>query len=105
MNFNLLNRLQKGIFKKRMAYRQIFEPGGQLSPAAQIVLTDLRRFCRATVSTTVVSMVSQRVDPIASAQAEGRREVWLRIMQHLHVSDSDLYRALVDNEPKSEESE
>ncbi len=100
----MLDKLQRTIFRKRQAYRAIFEPSGQLSPAAQIVLTDLRRFCRATVSTTVVSMVTQRVDPIASAQAEGRREVWLRIMQHLHVSDADLYKTLVDMEQREEES-
>jgi hypothetical protein len=27
------------------------------------------------------------VDPIASAKADGRREVWLRIMAHLHIDE------------------
>lgn len=88
----MLNKLKRIIFRRRQAYRALFQPGGQLSPAAEIVLADLRRFCRASVSTTVVSMVTQQVDPIASAQAEGRREVFLRIIQTLNISDADLYR-------------
>lgn len=82
----------KWIFRRRGAYRALFQPGGNLTPAAEIVLADLRKFCRATTSTTVVSPVTGNVDPIASAQAEGRREVYLRIIQNLLVSDQDLYR-------------
>jgi hypothetical protein len=88
---DFINAMTRRIFRRRQAYRALFQPGGQLSTAANIVLTDLRGFCRATVSTTVVSPSTGSVDPIASAQAEGRREVWLRITQHLHISDEDLY--------------
>jgi hypothetical protein len=94
MIFDAIKRL---IHKRRHAYRALFLADDKLNPAARIVLTDLRRFCRATTSTTVVSFTSGMVDPIASAQAEGRREVWNRITQHLHVSDEDLYR-LVEQE-------
>lgn len=94
MASRLSDFLRRVIFKRRMAYRQLFEPGGQLSPAAAIVLTDLKKFCRAVSSTTQVSLITGCVDPVASAQAEGRREVWLRIIQNLHVSDEDLYRVL-----------
>jgi hypothetical protein len=93
--------LRELIFKRRHAYRQVFLAGGQLGTAAAIVLADLRRFCRATTSTTVVSAAGS-VDPIATALAEGRREVFLRICQHLHVSDADLYALVeddIDNTP------
>lgn len=88
---DFVSAVARRVFRRRQAYRALLQPGGQLSPAADIVLSDLRKFCRATVSTTVVSPVTGSVDPIASAQAEGRREVWLRITQHLHISDQDLY--------------
>jgi hypothetical protein len=71
---------------------------GQLNPDGEIVLADLKKFCRATASTVVVSPVSRSVDPIATAMAEGRREVWLRIMAHLHLED----RAVINLEEKEE---
>jgi hypothetical protein len=98
----MFSGLRQWVFRRRQAYRAVFRPGGQLSPASAIVLADLAKFCRATRSTTVVSLVTQQVDPIASAQAEGRREVFLRITQHLSISDEDLYRHLKD-EPQQEQ--
>lgn len=71
---------------------------GELSPDGEIVLADLKKFCRATASTVVVSPVSRSVDPIATAMAEGRREVWLRIMAHLHLED----RAVINLEENEE---
>ena len=97
----MFDRVRNFVMKRRHAYRALFQPGGQLSPAAHIVLSDLRKFCRATVSTTMVSPITQQVDPIASAQAEGRREVWLRITQHLHVDDADIYR-MIDQQDRQE---
>lgn len=79
----MIDRLRQLIFRRRMAYRHLFQSG----PAADIVLSDLAKFCRAYKPTTVVSPVSRQVDPIATAIAEGRREVWLRIQGHLHLSD------------------
>lgn len=93
----MFEKIRQAVFRRRHAYRSLFRPGGrELSIAAQIVLTDLKKFCRATSSTTVVSPVSRAVDPIASAHLEGRREVWLRITQHLDISDADLYGLLKD---------
>ncbi len=71
---------------------------GELNPDGEIVLADLKKFCRATASTVVVSPVSRSVDPIATAMAEGRREVWLRIMAHLHLED----RAVINLEENEE---
>lgn len=79
----MLDRLRSMIFKRRMAYRHVFAPG----PAADIVLADLARFCRANKSTVMISPVSRQVDPLASAVAQGRQEVWLRLQAHLHLSD------------------
>ncbi len=38
----------------------------------------------------VVSPVSKAVDPLAMAMAEGRREVWNRIQQHLHLPEREI---------------
>jgi hypothetical protein len=38
----------------------------------------------------VVSPVSKAIDPLAMAMAEGRREVWNRIQQYLHMADREI---------------
>lgn len=53
------------------------------SPAGQGVLIDLAKFCRADVSCF-------DPDPRVHAALEGRREVWLRIQQHLNLSPEQL---------------
>lgn len=60
---------------------------GKLSPAAQGVLRDLAKFCRADRTTF-------HPDPRVHAALEGRREVWLRITQHLHLSSEELFALL-----------
>lgn len=54
------------------------------SPDTQAVLIDLARFCRANNSCF-------DADPRKHAVAEGRREVWLRIANHLRLSPTELY--------------
>lgn len=51
------------------------------------VLKDLAKFCRAHESTF-------HPDPRSHAVLEGRREVWLRIQQHLQLSDDQLWQLL-----------
>jgi hypothetical protein len=83
----MMEKLLAKIRKRRYAYRRLFLGDNGLNADGQIVLADLAKFCRANASTAVVSPVSRSVDPIASAMAEGRREVWLRIMGHLHLEE------------------
>ncbi len=54
------------------------------SAAGQLVLQDLAKFCRATQS-------CYDNDPRLHAALEGRRDVWLRITQHLHLTSDELY--------------
>jgi hypothetical protein len=65
---------------RRAAYRVAFS-----SPAGELVLADLRQFCRANAS---VFDDSQRRTDVAI----GRHEVWLRITQHLHLTEDQLLR-------------
>jgi hypothetical protein len=87
-----MEKLLARIRKRKYAYRRMFlGENGQLSADGQAVLADLAKFCKANQSTAVVSPISRTVDPIASALAEGRREVWLRIMAHLHIEDRVIF--------------
>lgn len=55
-----------------------------LSPSGQEILQDLAKFCRA-------NETCFHPDPRLHAVAEGRREVWLRIQNHLNLSTPVLY--------------
>lgn len=75
MNFRALDFLRR----RKRAYQLAFG-----SPAGQAVLHDLVRFCRATETCF-------HEDQRKHAALEGRREVWLRIQQHLNLSSEQLY--------------
>lgn len=87
----MISQIRNLILRRRQAYRQTFAD----NEATRIVLTDLRKFCRATSSPAMVSQNSGMIDPIATGIAIGRLEVWHRITQNVHISDADLYK-LVD---------
>ena len=65
---------------KRAAYRAVF--GG---PAGQSVMNDLSVFCRANETCVIPG------DRDRSLILEGRREVFLRITQHLNLTQEQLY--------------
>ena len=78
--------------QRKAAYQVAFS-----SAAGQSVQDDLATFCRA-------AETCFHVDPRIHAALEGRREVWLRIRQHLDLSIEqlmDLYGAVVP-EPKGD---
>lgn len=56
------------------------------------VLKDLARFCRA-------DKTCFHADPRLHALAEGRREVWLRIVNHLNLEPDELYK--IYNQPST----
>lgn len=55
------------------------------TPSGQMVLADLEKFCRA-------NETCFDTDARVNAALEGRREVWLRIQQHLNLSSEDLFQ-------------
>lgn len=71
---------QRFLAQRRTAYTRTFN-----TPGGQEVLEDLAKFCRAHESTF-------HPDARVHAVAEGRREVWLRIQQHLNLNDEELWR-------------
>lgn len=78
----LADKAKLYLFRRRTAYVKTFD-----GPVAEEVLADLARFCRAHKPTF-------HPDPRVAAQLDGRREVWLRIQQHLQLSDDDLWRLM-----------
>lgn len=65
------------------AYRNVFGVDRRTEDQ-QVVLEDLAMFCRANES---------EFDPDVRVHAlkSGRREIWLRIQQHLHLNDAALF--------------
>lgn len=74
-----LEKIRIVLLERRYAYRATFK-----GPLAETVLKDLARFCRAHESTF-------NEDARAHAVAEGRREVWLRIQNHLQLTPEQLW--------------
>lgn len=75
----LLEKARRFLMRRRHNYRLTF-----LSPPGQEVLRDLAAFCRANETTF-------HADARLHAVAEGRREVWLRIANHLNMPPDDLW--------------
>lgn len=79
--FFMREQAQSALKKRQLAYQQLFLGHGLNTDA---VLADLAKFCRANESTFHANhSVSDRLD--------GRREVWLRIAHHLHLTDEQLW--------------
>lgn len=77
-----LDRAKLFLSGRRRAYRVIFD-----GPTGKEVLADLAKFCRANAST-------YHTDDKRSNMLEGRREVFLRIQQHLNLTDQELWDLL-----------
>jgi hypothetical protein len=78
----VVEKAQEFLRQRRLAYLRTLDVK---KPDAQMVLEDLAKFCRAHESTF-------HADPRMHAVLEGRREVWLRIQQHLELSDETLWK-------------
>lgn len=61
------------------------------SPAGQEVLHDLLRFCRGAETAAVPG------DRDKTMMLLGRQEVWLRIQQHLNLTEQELFQLYAGN--------
>jgi hypothetical protein len=87
---SLWTAAQLFLARRRQAYIATFR-----GPLAEIVLEDLAHFCQAHKSTF-------HADPRIAASLDGRRDVWLRIQQHLQLSPDQLWN-LYDGRSADEE--
>lgn len=78
-----LEKVMEFIRTRQHAYKLVFRWD---QPADQAVLQDLARFCRANESCAVPG------DHDKTMMLEGRREVWLRIQQHLNLTPEQLFQ-------------
>ena len=78
---DLVERLKGLLFRRQHAYRKTFD---REAACAREVLEDLAWFCKANESTF-------HKDPRVQAILEGRREVWLRIVNHLALNQEALW--------------
>jgi hypothetical protein len=69
------------LLHRTRAYRRIFLEHGD---DTHLVLSDLAKFCRAHESTF-------HPDPHVAARLDGRREAFLRISQHLNLTNEQLW--------------
>jgi hypothetical protein len=75
------------IYGRTMDFLRRRKQGYQLcfgGPGGLTVMADLMKFCRAQDSTFASN-------PRDHARLEGRREVWLRIQQHMNLPSDQLY--------------
>lgn len=78
----IAEKLKSFIRRRQSAYQTTFA-----GPVGELVLTDLAKFCRAYTTTF-------HEDPRIAAMLDGRREVFLRIQQHLNLSNDQLWRLI-----------
>lgn len=82
------------------AFSQIFlGPDGLPNRDGALVLGRMRELCHADTSTLKYTDDGS-VDPLASAAAEGRRDVWRMFQFYLNISDSELIE--IDRTAKAE---
>ncbi len=77
----MLEQAKQWLRNRSLAYQRIFLGHGTDTDA---VLSDLAKFCRASETTF-------HADPRLSDVLTGRREVFLRISQHLNLTDEQLW--------------
>lgn len=82
----LVERTMNFVRRRSRAYNTVFKN----SRGGGIVLEDLAKFCRANESTF-------HADARMHAVLEGRREVWLRIQQHLNLTPNELFALYTGN--------
>ncbi len=75
------------IVARRHEYKNLFK-----GTRGKQVLADLANFCRAHESTF-------ETDPRAHALLEGRREVYLRIRDHIELSEEDHIKKVIGEKP------
>ena len=75
-----IDRIKILLRDRSYAYKKVFNLNDR---SARLVLLDLARFCRARETTF-------HKDHRIHAALEGRKEVWLRIQEHLHLNSEQL---------------
>jgi hypothetical protein len=89
---NIADKVQSFINRRKVYRKLLLGDGNYLSEIARPVIEDLQEFCYATKTTAL--MKDGKIDAFAMGVAEGRRQVYLRFLTYLKMSDSDVYAYL-----------
>lgn len=84
---NIIQKIYRTIAKRDRIRQLMLQDNDEFNPNAAVLMKELASFCYIGRTTTKVSKITGRIDPIASAIAEGRREVVLRILELLRFTD------------------
>jgi hypothetical protein len=90
----MIERIYATIRKRDVIKRGMLDDKGDFLPWARVLMHDLGKFCYMNKTHVKVSKLSGRIDPIASAVAEGRREVYLRIIEILNFTDENALKMI-----------
>ncbi len=92
-------RVRAKLHDRAMSYKAVFLVGkpteiaeGEVAPAAETVLRDLAHYCYANKPTLKISPQTGMTDPYAMAFAEGRRDVFNRIVALCNLTDQQIAR-------------
>lgn len=99
----MIDRARNAIIYRVMGVRRAWQAAflnddGTLNDNGKKAIGDLARFCYANRSCIKMSPKSGTIDPIATAVAEARREVFLRITQAMNLDERELQRLI--NQPE-----
>jgi hypothetical protein len=78
---DIIKKVKDFISGRQTAYQQVFK---KEDIAVNAVLKDLAKFCRA-------NKTCFHADERIHANLEGRREVWLRIMEHINLTPDEYW--------------
>lgn len=87
----IANATEQLLRDRQSAYQRVFADPARRADIG-LVLADLAAFCRAHTTTF-------RPDAREHAMLEGRREVWLRLRDHLDLTFDDLLNKYTNGEP------
>jgi hypothetical protein len=86
-------RIRARLARRADAYQALFLGRDKnVAPHAAVVLRDLARYCYVNKPTLKVSPITGQTDPYAMAFAEGRRDVFNRIMSMTNLTDEQINR-------------
>lgn len=101
----LIERAREFLTGRKFAYQRIFLNHGT---DTDLVLQDLAKFCRAHGSTfpddaVKSGILNGEVLHAISDRLDGRREVWNRIMHHLHLTDEEIWNIYANRSIQKED--
>lgn len=87
-------RIMATLRKRDLVKQLLLDNKDNFNPGARVLMAELSRFCFVRKSAIKVSKITGSIDPIAMAVAEGRREVFMRIIDILGFSDEQALKML-----------